>query len=69
MNLVTITRSFFPAEVDLVRSRLEVAEFNVTLSHDLAALSMEGYSLGTGGILVQVPEDEAEEARALLAAE
>jgi hypothetical protein len=69
MTIVTVHRSFNPAEADLVRSRLEAAEFNVTLTHDLASMSMEGYALGAGGVLVQVPEDQAEEARALLAAE
>lgn len=67
MKLVTIHRSFNPAEADLIRSRLEAAEFEVTLKHDFAALNMEGYAMAAGGILVQVPEDEAEEARALLA--
>ena len=38
----------------------------VTTLNELAALSMDGYSMATGGILVQVPEEEAEEARELL---
>ena len=69
MNLVTVHRSFNFADADLVRSRLEAAEFDVAIMHDLAAISMEGYALGAGGVLVQVPDDEAEEARAFLAAE
>jgi hypothetical protein len=67
MNPVTVFRSFNPAEADVVRSRLEAAEFLVTLAHDQAALGLEGGPLAAGGILVQVPEEEAEEARALLA--
>lgn len=67
MTLVTIHRSFNPAEADLIRSRLEAAEFPVTLAHDFAALNLEGYALTAGGILVQVPEDRADEAKALLA--
>lgn len=66
MNLVTIFRTFNPAEADLVRSRLEAAEFLVTLVHDQAALGLEGGALAAGGILVQVPEAEAEEAKALI---
>lgn len=34
-----------------------------------AALATEGYSLATGGVRVEVPEDQADEARAFLAAE
>ena len=68
MNLVTVFRTFNPGEAELIRSRLDAAEFDVTLTHELASLSFEGYALGAGGILVQVPEDEAEEAKELLAA-
>jgi hypothetical protein len=68
MNLVTVFRTFNPGEAELIRSRLDAAQFDVTLTHDLASLSLEGYALAAGGILVQVPEGEAEEARALLAA-
>jgi hypothetical protein len=68
MNLVTVFRTFNVGEAELIRSRLDAAEFDVTLTHELAALSMDGYALGAGGILVQVPENEAESARALLTA-
>jgi len=68
MQLVTVFRAFSPAEAQLVRSRLEAAEFHPVVSHELSALSMDGYSMAAGGILVQVPEPEAEEARALIAA-
>jgi len=67
MNLVTVFRTFNVGEAELIRSRLDAAEFDVTLTHELAALSMDGYALGAGGILVQVPEDKAQEARQLLA--
>lgn len=49
-----------------MRARLEVSGFHPVVQHDLAAMSMDGYSLATGGILVQVPDDEAVEARELL---
>lgn len=68
MKLVTVHRSFSPADAQLVRSRLEAAQFHAVVTGELAALSMDGYSLATGGIRVQVPEDEAEDARELLAA-
>jgi hypothetical protein len=66
MKLVTVYRTFSPADAQLVRSRLEAAELQATVTHELSALSMEGYSLSTGGIRVQVPEDQAEEAREII---
>ena len=67
MTLVTVLRTFNPAEAQLVRSRLDAAEIPAVVTHEIAALTMEGYSMAAGGVLVQVPEDRAEEARALLA--
>jgi hypothetical protein len=69
MKLVTVFRTFNPAEAELVRSRLDAAGFDTNLKHDLAALSMDGYALAAGGILVEVPEDQAEDAKALLVAD
>jgi len=64
--LITIHTSFNPADAHLVRSRLESAQFHPVITHELSALSMDGYALAAGGILVQVPEDEAEEAKTFL---
>ncbi|MEW6161044.1 MAG: DUF2007 domain-containing protein [Verrucomicrobiota bacterium] len=69
MELVTIFQTFNPAEAQIVRSRLEAAEFHPNVAHELSALSMDGYSMAVGGIRVQVPENEAEEAKALLDAD
>ena len=66
MKLVTVYRTFSPADAQLVRSRLEAADLQATVMHELSALSMEGYSLSTGGICVQVPDDQAEEAREII---
>lgn len=68
MELVTVFRTFSSAEAQLVRSRLEAAEIFSVVTHEGAGLSIEGYSLATGGILVQVPSDREEDARALLTA-
>jgi len=57
MEFVTVHTAFNPAGADLVRSRLEAAGFHPVLK-GMAALSMEGYSLTTGGIDVQVPDGE-----------
>lgn len=68
MQLVTVFKTFSPAEAQLVRSRLEVAGYQAEVAHELASLSMDGYSMATGGILVQVPDDQAEDARLLVTA-
>jgi len=65
--LTTISTAFNPADAQLVRSRLEVAGFHPVVTNELSALSMDGYSLATGGILVQVPDEEAAEAKEFLA--
>ena len=66
MSLITVHRAFNPADAQLVRSRLEAAEFHAVVTNELSALSLDGYALAAGGILVQVPEAEAVEAREFL---
>ena len=66
MELVTISRAFNPAEAQLTRSRLEAAGFYAEVAHELSALSMDGYGVTIGGIRVQVPADQAEEAKKFL---
>lgn len=69
MNLVTIFKAFSPAEAQMTRARLEAAGFHAVVMGELAAISMEGYSMATGGIRVQVLADEADEARKFLDAD
>jgi hypothetical protein len=66
MALVTVYRAFNPAEAQLVRSRLDAAQFHAVVMNELSALSLDGYAMAAGGILVQVPESEATEAKAFL---
>jgi hypothetical protein len=66
MAIGTVYRAFNPADAHLVRSRLEAAGFHPAVVNELSALSMEGYALAAGGILVQVPEEEADEAKEFL---
>ena len=68
MSLVTVSRRFNPADAHLVRSRLEAAGFHAVVTNELSALSLDGYALAAGGILVQVPEEEADEAKEFLEA-
>lgn len=63
MQMVTVSTAFNPADAQLVRSRLEAAGFHPVVKNELSALSMDGYGLAVGGILVQVPEAEADDAR------
>ncbi|HLH55001.1 MAG TPA: DUF2007 domain-containing protein [Verrucomicrobiae bacterium] len=62
MAIGTVYRAFNPADAQLVRSRLEAAGFHAVVTNELSALSMDGYALAAGGILVQVPGEETEEA-------
>ena len=67
MPIGTVYRAFNPADAQLVRSRLEAAGFHAFVTNELSALSMDGYALAAGGILVQVPGEETEEAAKFLA--
>lgn len=66
MSLVTVFRAFSPAEAQLVRSRLDAAGIPASVAHETATLTTEGYSVTTGGVLVQVPESFGADARALI---
>jgi hypothetical protein len=66
MKLVTIYRGLNPAETQLVRSQLDAAGFHPFVADELSALSIDGYALAAGGIRVQVPEDEAVDAKEFL---
>jgi hypothetical protein len=68
MDFVTVARAPNSAEADLVRSRLEANGFLVNLKDEKGAFSL-GYGPHLGGVQVQVPEDQAESARGLLASE
>jgi hypothetical protein len=67
MELVTVFRAFNPADAQLARSRLEAAGFHAAVMHELSSLSLEGYAMAAGGILVQVPDEEAADAKEFLA--
>jgi hypothetical protein len=65
MNLVTIHTAVSLGQAEVVRSRLETAGFHPTVQNELSALP----SMIEGGVRVQVPEEEAKDAQALLTAE
>ena len=66
MGPTTIYQAFNSADAQLVRSRLDAAGFHPVVIHEASALSIEGYAVAAGGILVQVPQEEALEAREFL---
>jgi Putative prokaryotic signal transducing protein len=65
--MVTVQTAFNPADAQLTRARLEIAGFHAVVTNELSALSLDGYALAAGGILVQVPDEEAEEVKEFLA--
>ena len=65
--MVTVRCCFNSADAQLVRSLLEASGLHPNVLHELSSLSLDGYALAAGGILVQVPDDEAELAKAILA--
>jgi hypothetical protein len=62
MEFVTVYTTLNPADAELIRGRLESADFTVNVKNEDVVLGVET----SGGVLLQVPEEEAEEARALL---
>lgn len=66
MTLITIATAFNSADANLTASRLDAVGFHPTIKGELAALSLDGYSLAAGGIQVQVPDAEAEDAKEFL---
>ncbi len=68
MKLVTVFSTFNPGEAQLIFSRLDAAGLLASIKNETAALSVEGYASTVGGIDVQVPADQAEDARLILAA-
>ena len=66
MNHKTVFKSFSAAESQMIRARLETAGFHPFVTDEIASMSMEVYSMSTGGIRVQVPESESGQARELV---
>ena len=67
MNLLTVFNTSNLAEAELVQSRLEASGLHPVLSHELAPFILDANAMTTGGISVQVPEEEAELAREVVA--
>lgn len=68
MELETVFETVNAAEAQLVRSRLEAAGLKAQVEPEIDPLTIERFLVPAGGIQVKVPQDQAAEARALLAA-
>jgi hypothetical protein len=66
MRLVEVYNTFSPADAHLVCSALQSAGFGARVTNELPALTLDGYSLASGGVRIVVPEEEYEEARAFI---
>jgi hypothetical protein len=66
MRLVEVYNTFSSADAHLICSSLQSAGFGARVANELSTLSLEGYAVASGGIRVLVPEEEFEEARALI---
>jgi hypothetical protein len=62
MEFVTVYTTLNPADAELIRGQLESANLTVNVKNEDVVLGVET----SGGVLLQVPEDQADEARALL---
>lgn len=60
MEFVTVYKALSVGDAELMRTRLESAGFSVVIQNEDAVVGSEE------GILVRVPDDKADEARALL---
>ncbi|HEX4854211.1 putative signal transducing protein [Arenimonas sp.] len=65
---VTIARYFEPSEAHVVRALLESAGLQATVADDQLVTANYPLTGAMGGVRVQVPPGQAEEARALVAA-
>lgn len=65
MELVTISKELNDVEAQMKRARLEAAGFHPFIANETSALWI-GTAIAAGGILIQVPESEAADAREFL---
>ena len=65
MQLVTISKELNDMDAQMKRSRLEAAGFHPMLTNEDTALWL-GTAITIGGILLQVPEAEAADAKEFL---
>lgn len=50
----------------MISARLDAAGFHPIVTDEIASMSMDGYSMATGGIRIKVPQAEKDAARSLV---
>lgn len=68
VELEVVFETVNASEAQLIRSRLEAAGLAPEVDPEIDPLSIGGFGLPKGGIVIRVPADQAEEARAILEA-
>ena len=68
MNLTTVFKGWNSNEAELVRSRLEAADFHPVIVNEYAANMFGGSTNALSPVSVQVPEAEADDAKEFLQA-
>ncbi len=66
MSLTVVYSSLRQTDAEMVRSRLITAGFHAFIQGEIASNSIAGGALATGGITIEVPDAEAQDARALI---
>ena len=66
MELVTVFQTLYPAEAELVQTQLDAAGFDSMIANELSTITFGPPAANAAGILVQVPADQADDARELI---
>ena len=67
MEPVTVFHTFNVAQADMICAHLQSSGFEARLIHDYTSVNLPMHTQALGGVLIQVPNDKAEEARAFIA--
>ena len=66
MKLVTVFKGWNLNEAELIRSRLEAADFHPVMVNEYAANMFGGSTNALSPVSIQVPESEADDAKEFL---
>lgn len=68
MQFVTVYNSLDTGNAMLVKSQLDAAGFTTLVPDEHSNFAIEGSTLAIGGLRIQVPEDQEQDARNFLSA-
>tara|TARA_Y100000588_G_scaffold388504_1_gene488863 strand:+ start:1367 stop:1597 length:231 start_codon:yes stop_codon:yes gene_type:complete len=66
MDLVTVFRTYNTVEAQVICSRLQADGIQASVVDETAAMYLEAGTFTTGGVRVQVPDNQAAEARRVI---